>query len=391
MLAPLTPPMALALLTPSARVLAAVARPGGVEPLSLPWEELHWPTLVSLMVYERAESQVWALLRRVPDRVPEDVRGVVQGMARVARFRAAALSDAVAEVVDVLEASAVPVLWLKGAALAMQRAEGFSVRGMGDVDLLVAPADQVRARTALSAAGWTTPAVPGYKWHHHDAPMVRSGGARLELHTSLFPPNHPFAADAADDWLSRGEEVRWGERRVRVLPRPWHVVHASTHWAWNHTGQVGSWQYLHDMHRLTEGWKPEGPEWDAVLAHAGRIGAQRPVGWGVWSAHRLAGLPVSEAVVHRFRGPARTWDGMVERQWVLAAFYSPAGSPSVQWTQFWWRRAMQGLGDAAGQWPWVAGRAAVVPTPSEEAPAVARRSRNRWSNWHRHLRRLLQS
>jgi hypothetical protein len=64
-------------------------------------------------------------------------------MARVARFRAAALSDAVAEAVDVLEASAVPVLWLKGAALAMQRTEGFSVRGMGDADLLVAPAELV--------------------------------------------------------------------------------------------------------------------------------------------------------------------------------------------------------------------------------------------------------
>jgi hypothetical protein len=191
--------------------------------------------------------------------------------------------------VDALAAAEVPVLWLKGAALAMQRAEGFGVRGMGDLDLLVAPADQERARAALSAAGWTAPATAGYDVHHHDAPMVRPGGVCLELHTALFPPNHPFTSDSAALWLSRGREVRWGERRVRVLPMPWHVVHASTHWAWNHNGTVGSWQYLHDMHRLTDGWQGSGPEWAAVCGHAEEIGAALVSRnrWSNWRRHLL--------------------------------------------------------------------------------------------------------
>ena len=224
MRSPLTSPMALALLTPSARVLAAAARPGGVEPHALPWDEVHWPTLVSLMVYERAESQVWELLRRVPDRVPEDVRGAVQGMARVARFRAAALSDAVAEAVDVLEASAVPVLWLKGAALAMQRAEGFSVRGMGDADLLVAPADQARARTALSAAGWTTPAVQGYERHHHDAPCSRALTAAPACTPLPSPPSSPRRALAGHPYPAAAINAQQHSSTAHPPANMWGVV-----------------------------------------------------------------------------------------------------------------------------------------------------------------------
>ena len=221
--------------------------------------------------------------------------------------------------------------------------------------------------------------------------MVRAGGLRLELHTALFPPNHPFAADSASDWLSRGHLVPWGPRTVRVLPMAWHVVHAATHWAWNHAGAQGSWQFLHDMHRLTSGWHPEGEEWEAVAQHAERIGATLPVGWGVWSAHRLVGLPVGARVIDRLLGGRRPLDGIVERQWVLRCFASPAGSPSERWAHIWWRRAMRGLGDAAGQWPWTAGRSVLPPNSAGGEQGGAFASRNRWSNWRRHLVRLLRS
>ncbi len=392
MLAPLTPQMAQQLLSPSARVLVAAAMPGTPTAGTLPWHEVHWPTLVSLMAYERAETQVCRLLRAEPDRVPEDVRSVAKGLDRVSRFRAAELSDAAASVVDALAAASVPVLWLKGAALAMQREEGFGVRGMGDLDLLVTPADADRARAALTGAGWMTPDASGYGGHHHEAPMRRPGGLRLELHTALFPANHPFADESAEAWLGRAREVMWGSRRVFVLPTPWHVLHASVHWAWSHEGTVGTWQYLHDMHRLTAGWRPDGAEWTAVGENAKRMGAAVPVGWAIWTAWRLSGLDCGDRVMNRLRGRLRLLDGVVERQWVLATFQSPAGSPSVRWSRFWWRRAMQGLGDVGERWPWRTGRGAVPSVRPGPGPAAADGGRSRWSRWsrwRRHLGRVL--
>ncbi len=382
--------MAHGLLSPSARVLVAAAQPDATDVDALPWDAVHWPTLVSLVTYERAEVPVCALLRRVTAVVPEDVQRAAQALERIARFRAAELSHAAAATIDALAAARVRVLWLKGAALAMQSPAGFGVRSMGDLDLLVAPADRARAQMALAGAGWSSSMVTGYDDHHHDAPMIRPGGLRLELHSALFPPNHPFADEPAVDWLARGVEVDWGARRVLVLPPTWHVVHASTHWAWNHEGTVGSWQYLHDVHRLTAGWASDGTEWEAVIRNAGQIGAALPVGWAVWSARQLVGLHVSEHVIDRLRGRHQLLTGMVERQWVLAAFHSPAASPSVRWSRFWWRRAMHGIGDAGGRWPWAIGRvASVLPVADPQSrPGV---SSSRLSRWRRHLARVVRS
>lgn len=389
--APLTPQAAQALLSPSARVLLAAALPDAQAAGPLPWADVHWPTLVALVAFERAEGAVYRLMLDAPyGVVPDDVLVAAQGLDRVARFRAAELGDAAASASDVLRAADVPALWLKGAALAMRSPAGFAVRSMGDLDLLVAPGDIDRARQALQSAGWASGIGAGYDTHHHEAPMLRPGGLRLELHTGLFPPGHPFAAEPTSVWLARGETVVWGARREQVLPREWHVVHASAHWAWSHEGTVGTWQYLHDMHRLTDGWQVDGPEWAAVVQHAERIGAALPVAWGVWSAHRIGGLAVSESVVRRLRGPGTALDVLVERQWVLATLYSPSGSPSYRWSRFWWRRAMRGLGDDGGQWPWAAGRGATLSAePSSAVPAPTGAWR-RWERWQRHLGRLLR-
>jgi hypothetical protein len=384
MLGPLSSHRAQCLLSPSARVLVAAAQPDAIEVGELPWDQVHWPTLVKMMTYERAEVPVCGLLRRSSVVVPEEVQRAVQALERVARFRAAELGAAAEATVDALSAAEVPVLWLKGAALAMQSPAGFGVRSMGDLDLLVAPADRERAQAALAGAGWVSRVAPGYETHHHDAPMTRWGGLRLELHSALFPPNHPFADESAADWLARGVKVEWGARRVLVLPPAWHVVHASVHWAWSHEGTVGSWQYLHDILRLTVGWAADGSEWAAVIRNAREIGAAMPTGWAVWCARQLAGLEVSEEVIEHLRGRRRLSRGMAERQWVLAAFHSPAASPSVRWSRYWWRKAMHGLGDAGGRWPWAIGRmASLVPVvaPPPMTHAVSRRL----SRWRRHL------
>ena len=122
----------------------------------LPWSDVHWPTLVSLTSFERAESQIFRLLRAAPvGAVPEDVQRAVQGIYRVSVFRAAELAAAAGAAADALRAAGVDVLWLKGAALSMQSSDDFALRSMGDLDMLVDASQQPAARQALRDAGWT--------------------------------------------------------------------------------------------------------------------------------------------------------------------------------------------------------------------------------------------
>ena len=395
MLEPLTPSRAHALLSPSARVLvaAADADDGVARAAALPWCDVHWPTLISLTSFERAEAQVYRLLRAAPvDQIPDDVLHAMQGICRVSAFRAGELSSAAGVAADAFRLAGLTVLWLKGAALAMQSAEAFAIRSMGDLDVLVPPGQLAAARAALRSVGWRDGVADGsYEGHHHDSPMFWHAGIRLELHTGLFPPGNPFPDESADVWLGRSRSHQWGDREVRVLPRPWHVVHASVHWAWNHEGAVGSWQYLHDLRCLTDGWDSGSPMWSEVASHAETIRATAPVGWALWTGVQLGPSGnIDETVMSLLRGPRRSLTGIAEREWVLRAFQSPTASPSVKWSRYWWQHAMHGLGNARQEWPWTAGRALPSVTPDAVAGRTQTSPAAALTKWRRHLARVLR-
>jgi hypothetical protein len=395
MLAPLTPERARALLSPSARVLVASADAdcGLAHAHTLPWHDVHWPTLLSLTSFERAETQVFRLLSAAPESaVPDDVVKSMQSQYRVAAFRSAEFADAAAAAADAFRDAGIAALWLKGAALAMQSAKGFALRGMGDLDVLVTTSALKAARAALMTAGWTDGgAAESYAGHHHDAPLFWRGGIRLELHTALFPPGNPFPDETAETWIGRGHTVRWGDRPVQVLPVAWHLVHSAVHWAWNHEGAVGTWQFLHDARDLTACLPPGAGVWAEVESHARSISAEVPTGWALWTASRLGHSGgADEALIGRLRGPAPMLRGMLEREWILRAFYSPAASPSVRWSRYWWRRAMRGLGDSTREWPWTAGRAPLSEVEQSVSDRRIASAGEAAAKWRRHLSRVLR-
>ena len=397
MLDALTVQSARALLSPSARLLIAAAMPGGVSTITgTDWRDVHWPTLLALAAYERAESQVDSLLRKAPGgAVPDEVLQSLRARLRVAQFRSAELAESAADVGHALDATGVEGLWLKGAALAFRSPHGFAVRAMGDMDVLVSSEAHAGLRDRLYASGWRdAPAADGYDRHHHGVPL-RRGGATLELHGEIFPPGHPFAASDAGAWLRRAETITHPGGRSLVLPVEWHLVHSAVHWAWSHEGAVGSWQFLHDAALLTEGWASDGPEWASVVRHATALGAHAPAGWALWASAQLTGSAVPDAVVAALRGSARQFDGVAERAWTLRAFHSPMASPSVRWSRLWWRYAMRGLGSRDRAWPWRLGRLTSRDDRAESGPTerigLSRALGTRLQRWRRHLVRVLDS
>jgi len=179
-----------------------------------------------------------------------------------------------------------------------------------------------------------------------------------------------------------------------VLPPAWHLVHASAHWAWSHEGDVGTWQYVHDTRLLAESVRISGAGWEAVQCAAELMRGDAAVMWALWFASRMGSLVCPDQMLARRPGAAGMLGGLTEREWVVRAWHSPAASPSVKWSRFWWRRAMGALAGQRNAWPWLLGRVVPAATKTRDHrplgagrrdPAAAAR------RWQRHLARVLGS
>ncbi|BDG05660.1 nucleotidyltransferase family protein [Anaeromyxobacter oryzae] len=123
-----------------------------------------------------------------------------------------------------LEEARIPSVALKGTALVAAHYPAIGARHVGDLDLLVPPADAARAAEVLQAAGcasdpYALPALDGRPaaprpGHHHLAPLRTQGGISCELHVAV-PGVRGRRADA-EDVLARSVEVRWRGSALRV-------------------------------------------------------------------------------------------------------------------------------------------------------------------------------
>lgn len=130
-------------------------------------------------------------LLELPDPVRDDL--VVAG--RHERMRALEVARSLHRATDALREAEVPALAFKGVALSALAYGEATLRGYGDVDLLVRPDDVERAHDALRSAGWhTDPTTPGpasgwvwrfMKRHHWEVTL--HGSPPIDLHWSLAP------------------------------------------------------------------------------------------------------------------------------------------------------------------------------------------------------------
>lgn len=148
--------------------------------------------------------------------IPGQARSELDALAGRQRAGAAVLLDDAVRALAALETVGVRALLFKGLALAAQAYGDYTLRGAGDVDLLVAPEDLERAHQALTEAGWVP--APGYPvpgatwaWRHlrrtGNELTLRSAGSEIDLHWHLMPTSETFPRF----------DVLWSRRDVVVL------------------------------------------------------------------------------------------------------------------------------------------------------------------------------
>lgn len=109
--------------------------------------------------------------------------------------RSARINHALETILQALAASGVPAILLKGAALAQAIYGNPALRPMGDLDLLVRPADVDTALATLAGLGyrpWQHEPAPGSTRTYENEILLRREGAPapLEVHWGLFDSPH---------------------------------------------------------------------------------------------------------------------------------------------------------------------------------------------------------
>jgi Uncharacterised nucleotidyltransferase len=218
---------------------------------------------------------------------PEATRAVFARHADRSMRRALARMAELARVVRALGEGGVAVASVKGPLLALQLYGDLGHRNSGDLDLIVAEHDVVRADAILQAQGYRRN-EPGFeltprqlkahlRFHRENEYCNPTTGIRLELKWRLFN------SAGAGEWDREWREVA-GQRVAILSPRD-NLLYLFAH------GARHGWFrlfWLVDAALLLRA----GPvDWEDTASEARRLGVQRPLLQGATLARDLLGVP----------------------------------------------------------------------------------------------------
>ncbi len=371
--------MAATLPSPEARLLLdTVCAPGpaaGGPPPATRVAGLNWLAVAQLAEREKLLGVLWPALSASQGAIPEDIAGAMRRQALVSEFRMAALEARLREVVQLLHDHGIPVMLMKGSALAVIAYGSFARRPMGDLDLLVHETQVGQAWDLLRKAGWL-PEVEGadafYETHRHVCPLVAPGGANVivELHRCLLYPQGPFHLPEREVWEA-ATPVEVGGCPAWV-PDPAHLVlHLCIHFAWSHQMQGGLSRTVRDLGVLS-------PlvDWDRVVELAHTTHAESCCYWTLLLATSLSSVPVPRGVLQALQPRSPRWLLGVLRRVITAQALDPRQefTPSLRLGHLTWELAIrpEAAGHGADR-PWAVTADFAKLTHAAPAPTLLRR------------------
>src|SRR5262245_25709145 len=238
------------------------------------------PALVSAALEQGLAGVLHGALTAKGEGAPVSLRSSLAKSRRSLLVRGVRQMELASRVQSVLAEQGIDALPLKGAALGEDLYEGEGDRPMADVDLLAA--ERWRdARDLLERQGFEVLARAGHAWAFAD-PV---SGSVLELHHSVTSCPGLFPVDGPG-LVARSRE---GSGQVRRLPSPEDLlVHLCLHASFQHGFVLSLVQWL-DFRRLFERHRPD---FETVVAVAGRAGATAAVGVSLLAAERAVGAPL---------------------------------------------------------------------------------------------------
>lgn len=386
-----------AVLPPEARLVLLAARgPDADDQMrALLAAPLDWPRVVWLAQVERTLPTFWNRLRAVSAGPLPDGAAQLGRVAMVTEFRLESARRRLEELAVACAHEGLPLLLLKGTALALTAYRSFADRAMIDLDVLVPREHATRAWELAQSVGWAPDdEAPGdehaYEGHHHLPPLVdRSvSGLTLEIHTDLFFSGHPFRF-TGEDVLARARPVRVGAVDALAPSAEDMLLHTCLHFGWSHMMLSAAWRTFRDVRVLAEA---DAVDWDAFVERAMESRGGSSAFWTLRLARGLVGAPVPSAVLDSLR-PALPASVIrrLDVHYTRNLFELVAACPSLRLGYFLWRVGVMPERSGHGRVrPW--DRASEFVSPEQAGSRGARKIREYARNapsWARYGVRLL--
>jgi hypothetical protein len=289
-------------------LLAGLRALGRGQPLPLPPPDLDWTATITAADVEDLLPALAHLAAGLPDAVvPGPARERLACDARAGRARHLVMTAELGRVLRRCRAAGLPVIVLKGPALAETVYPEPALRPFSDLDLLVRPADRLAMDVLLRDLGHRRLADE-HTWEFdiawdgatlYEAPA----GVHVDLHWSLLTePRFAWSPGAQAGVWERAVPLTVAGETALQLGREDLVLHLATHLAVHHS-LAGTLRYW-DLALVLERWGAD-LDWPVLLARIADWRVRRAVFFALRGAHGLFDAPVPPAVLAalRPRGP----------------------------------------------------------------------------------------
>lgn len=253
---------------------------------------LDWPCVLHLADHHGVIPQVYDRLSTLPELVAREQLITLRAHYQESARKSLWFTGELVRILRHLESLGIEALPYKGPALAELLYGDVTQRQFGDLDILIHPADVVRAKAALSDLGyWPVISLSG----RQEQAYIRSGyeysfdGPRgsnlLEAQWRVLSRFYSIDFEVAD-FFERAQSVRLVGQAFRTLCAEDLLLVLCAHAA-KHAWVRLSW--LCDIAQLA---KSEQLDWDATQVEAGRLGIERIVALNFLLANKLLGSAV---------------------------------------------------------------------------------------------------
>ena len=283
----MTPHRPLPPLDPPTSLLLALLADQPVEAHTL--AEADWEALIALAEEHKLAPMVYARLKRRHAAYPPEAARQLRTLYLASVTRNSRIFAEIEKCLRALGQAGLPVIPLKGACLAETVYGNLALRALGDVDLLVKPADLPAAVQVLQALGYA--AIQPFDLaseqavSQHLPQFTKPGGVAIELHWTILNPGfrQAFTPAELEQLWARAVPVTLGRMPSQMFAPADLLLHLCLHLALHHYFDAAGLRDYLDLAMVCRHYGRQ-LDWEGFTARANR--------WGIapaaWLALRLA-------------------------------------------------------------------------------------------------------
>jgi hypothetical protein len=193
---------------------------------------LDWERLLIRAEHHGLGPLTYLHLKETEALVPQENQRALKGLFLRHRHANRVREQVLIEILSLCTTQDIPILVLKGAALAYLVYPQPGLRCMRDIDLLVKSSDAQRTQALIAKAGFdifNEPGLPLPAGHHHLPTLARRIEGLtvcVEIHDNLFPATRYYHSQRFDDLSDKSIDFQVGTVPARTLgyeDMVWHV------------------------------------------------------------------------------------------------------------------------------------------------------------------------